>query len=170
MPSDLSFHIREATDADLVGLEWEGEYSRYRHLYQKSMQDAKKGRRVLLVSEAAEKLIGQIFIQLNTIPADPLKLPATGYLYSFRVRPKYRNIGIGTSLVRRAEEKLRQLAFRRVLIGVAKENKGARRLYERLGYKIFAEDPGKWSFIDDQNSEHVVNEPTYIMEKILSGP
>lgn len=168
MRADLSFRIREATEEDLLGLEWEGEYSRYRQLYQKSMKDARKGRRILLVSEAEEKLIGQIFIQLYTIPSDPLRLPATGYLYSFRVRPEYRNMGIGTSLVRNAEKKLLQLAFRRVLIGVAKENRDARRLYERLGYKILAEDPGEWSFIDDKNSEHLVHVPTYIMEKILT--
>lgn len=168
MRDDLSFRIREATEADLSGLEWEGAYRQYRHLYQNSMKEAKKGRRILLVSEAEHKLIGQIFILLHTIPADPLKLSATGYLYSFRVRSEYRNLGIGTSLMRSAEKNLRRLAFRRVLIGVAKENRDARRLYERLGYKILADDPGEWSFIDDENSERFVNEPTYIMEKILT--
>lgn len=168
MNDDVGFHIREATEADLIGLEWEGEYSQFRHLYERSMTEAKKGRRILLVSERDEKLIGQIFIQLHTIPADPLKLPATGYLYSFRVRPEYRNMGLGTSLVQSAEKKLHQLAFHRVLIGVAKHNKDARRLYERLGYSFLTEDPGEWSFVDENDDERFVNEPTYIMEKILS--
>lgn len=167
MIDKLSFRIREATESDLIGLEWEGEYSQYRHLYQRSMQEAKKGRRILLVSEAEDKLIGQIFIQLNTIPADPLKLPATGYLYSFRVRSEYRNLGIGTALVQSAEDKLSQRAFRRVLIGVAKDNMRARRLYQRLGYSFLVEDSGEWSFIDHKNDERFVNEPTYIMEKLL---
>jgi len=78
-----------------------------------------------------------------------------------------RNQGIGSSLIDSAEYVLLDRSFRRVLIGVAKVNDDARRLYQRHGYQIVAEDPGEWSFIDHNNQVQQVVEPTYIMEKVF---
>ena len=161
------FEIRTATNNDLPGLEWEGEYRRYRQIYRRALNEANRGRRILLVADMEGKLIGQIFIQLHTVSADPKRIPRTAYLYSFRVRPEYRNMGIGSSLVTMAEDTLREKAFHRALIGVAKENLDALRLYQRLGYEILAEDPGEWSFVDDENRLRTIVEPTYILEKYL---
>jgi ribosomal protein S18 acetylase RimI-like enzyme len=161
------YHIRQATFDDLPALEWDGEYRRYRRLYEQSMKDAERGRRILLVAEADRRLIGQIFIQLSTIPADPDRTPGTGYLYSFRVRQSHRNMGLGASLVQKAEDILGGIGFTRVLIGVAKENAGARRLYERLGYQVLTDDPGVWSYIDDNDEIQAIAEPTLIMEKLI---
>jgi ribosomal protein S18 acetylase RimI-like enzyme len=162
-----SFVIRAATSTDLPALEWEGEFRRFRRLYQRAMNESRRGRRILLVADMDGKLIGQIFVQLHTVPADPKRIPKTAYLYSFRVRPEFRNMGIGSSLVFNAEEALRKKAFQRALIGVAKENSGAMRLYQRLGYEILTEDPGEWSFVDHKNRVQNIVEPTFILEKYL---
>jgi ribosomal protein S18 acetylase RimI-like enzyme len=76
-------------------------------------------------------------------------------------------MGIGSSLIETAEKLLLERSFRRVLIGVAKENHDARRLYQRHGYRILAEDPGEWSFVDHENKVQHVVEPTYVMEKFF---
>ncbi|MCK5646028.1 MAG: GNAT family N-acetyltransferase [Anaerolineales bacterium] len=162
-----NFIIRNACSEDLPALEWEGEYRIFRRLYRRAMNEAKRGHRILLVADLIGRLIGQIFIQLHTISADPKKLPKTGYFYSFRVRSEYRNLGVGTSLVSSAEDALRRGNFQRALIGVAKDNSDALRLYERLGYRIISEDPGEWSFIDDENEVRKIVEPTFILEKYL---
>jgi len=162
-----NFIIRNANSDDLPALEWEGEYRIFRRLYRRAMIEAKKGHRILLVVDLEGRLIGQIFIQLHSISADPKKLAKTGYLYSFRVRSEYRNLGVGTSLVSSAEDALRKGNFQRALIGVAKDNSDALRLYERLGYRIISEDPGEWSFIDDENEVRKIVEPTFILEKYL---
>jgi ribosomal protein S18 acetylase RimI-like enzyme len=163
----VDFCIREAMETDLPALEWEGEYERFRLVYHRAMKEAKKGRQVLLIADFCGIVVGQIFILLNTVNADPRPQPYTGYLYSFRVKSDYRNRGIGTSLIENAETVLLERSFRRVLIGVAKENQDARRLYQRHGYEIIADDPGEWSFIDhNRQIQHVV-EPTFIMEKIF---
>lgn len=162
-----SFVIRAANSSDLPALEWEGEYSRFRMLYRRAMNEARRGRRILLVADMAGTLIGQIFVQLHTVPADPKRIPRTAYLYSFRVRPEYRNLGIGSTLVSEAEEALRQKVFQRALIGVAKENPRALRLYRRLGYELLTEDPGEWSFVDHKNRVQFIKEPTFILEKFL---
>jgi ribosomal protein S18 acetylase RimI-like enzyme len=161
------YRIREARERDLPALEWGGEFSHFRLVYRRAMKEAKQGRQILLVAEYDKNIVGQLFVLFNTIHADPRPIPYTGYLYSFRVKPEFRNQGIGGSLIRTAEEILVDRAFQRVLIGVAKINDSARRLYERFGYEVIAEDPGEWSFIDHKNQIQRVIEPTYIMEKLF---
>jgi ribosomal protein S18 acetylase RimI-like enzyme len=131
------------------------------------MKEAEMGRQTLLVAECSKNIVGQLFVLFNTVHADPRPIPYTGYLYSFRVKPEFRNQGIGSQLINRAEEMLLERAYQRVLIGVAKINDRARQLYERHGYEIIAEDPGEWSFVDHENQIQKVVEPTYIMEKFF---
>ena len=164
---DLIVQIREATEKDLPALEWGGEFSRFRLVYQRAMREANRGRQALLVAECGDDIVGQLFVLFSTVHADPRPVPYTGYLYSFRVKPSFRNQGIGGLLISKAEEILLERDFRRVLIGVAKINDDARRLYERRGYSIIAEDPGEWSFVDHENQIQRVVEPTYIMEKVF---
>lgn len=154
--------IRNGTERDLPAMEWEGEYRRYRRLYRLAMDEAKAGRRFVLVAEVSGRIIGQIIVQLNRADST-----GTGYLYAFRVRPEWRNRGIGTRLILEAEAALMGLGFRRTLIAVARDNPGARRLYERLGYSLFAEDAGEWSFVDDRGRLQRVVEPSWLLEKVL---
>jgi len=154
--------IRNGTERDLPGMEWEGEYRRYRRLYRMAMDETKAGRRFVLVAEVAGRIIGQIIVQLNRADS-----AGTGYLYAFRVRPEWRNRGIGTRLIIEAESALARLGFRRTMIAVARDNPRARQMYERLGYSLFAEEGGEWSFVDDRGKMQHVVEPSWLLEKVL---
>lgn len=157
--------IRQARSEDLRALEWEGEYQRFRTVYQRAYADSLRGRRVLLVAEMPGQIVGQIFMQVDSALAGGDGRAA--YLYALRVRPEYRSRGIATELVREAESILRQRGFSRVLISVAKDNDAARQLYERLGYEVFGEDPGNWSFFDDQGQPQEVHEPAFLLDRML---
>ena len=157
--------IRPARADDLRALEWEGEYRRFRTVYRRAFADSLQGRRILLVAEVLGKVVGQIFLQVDSALAGGDGRAA--YLYALRVRPEHRNQGIGTELVREAEVVLRQRGFSRVLISVAKDNQAARRLYERLGYEAFGEDAGNWSYFDDQGQPQEVHEPAFLLDKML---
>ena len=50
------------------------------------------------------------------------------------VDPRFRGLGIGTSLMHEAESKARTMGKRTMSLGVITENDGAIRLYQRLGY------------------------------------
>ena len=52
------------------------------------------------------------------------------------VDSRFRGMGIGTKLLQRAETVATNLGKRRMSLGVIDENDGARRLYERCGYKL----------------------------------
>lgn len=157
--------IRKARADDLEAIEWDGEYRRYRLVYQRAYAESLRGRRVLLIAEADGRVIGQIFVQVDSALSGGNNRAA--YLYALRVRPEYRNRGIGTELVREAESTLRQRGFVRALISVAKDNHAARRLYERLGYDVFGEDAGNWSYFDDRGHIQEVHEPAFLLEKML---
>lgn len=163
----LSYRIRELQKQDLPALEWDGVYQRYRRLYKLAWREAVRGRKLLLVAEVEHEIVGQIFVQLNGHPADPMEKDHTGYLYSFRVKPAYRNQGIGSRLIQTAEQRLLEHGFKRVIIAVARDNCHAQRLYNRLGFTHLIDDPGQWSYIDDRGQLKFVDEPAYLLHKDL---
>jgi ribosomal protein S18 acetylase RimI-like enzyme len=61
--------------------------------------------------------------------------PLAGYIQSICVRPQERGRGIGTALIRFAEERILRDSPN-VFICVSSFNTDARRLYERLGYQL----------------------------------
>jgi ribosomal protein S18 acetylase RimI-like enzyme len=167
MVEGLAFNIREGREEDLPALEWEGAYSHFRGVYKHAMLEARHGRRMLLVAEVDEQVVGQIFIQFNYYRAELDDGIPSGYLHAFRVRPEHRSQGIGTQLLRSAEDALRERGLDRAVVAVAKENKGALRLYRRLGYHILVEDPGIWSYVDHNGRLQHVHEPSYLFGKLL---
>lgn len=162
-----STRIRPATPRDLLAMEWEGEYRRYRRLYQQAMAEALRGRCSILLADAGGLVVGQVVVRFGTAPPQVGDAPDVGYLHAVRVRPAFRNRGIGTQLIMEAEALLRCRGFCRAALAVARDNPDARRLYERLGYAVIAEDPGDWSYLDDEGHWRQVHEPCHILEKVL---
>ena len=159
--------IRFATAEDLKALEWDGEFAHYRRLFKRAIDEARHGRRILLLAEIEQRVVGQIFVQLTTRATFSNHGVSSGYLYAFRVKPPYRNRGVGGQLLHEAEANLTARGFRRAVISVAKRNLAARRLYERAGYSAFSEDSGEWSYIDHEGRLREVHEPAFVMEKWL---
>jgi ribosomal protein S18 acetylase RimI-like enzyme len=160
-------NIRFATSKDLEALEWDGEYAHFRRLFERAIEEAQHGRRILLLAEIEGQLVGQLFVQLTTRANFSTEGVSSGYLYAFRVKPPYRNQGVGSQLIHEAESNLADRGFLRTVISVAKRNVAARRLYERAGYAVFTEDAGNWSYIDHEGRLREVREPAFVLEKWL---
>jgi ribosomal protein S18 acetylase RimI-like enzyme len=159
--------IRLLRRDDLRALEWSAEHVRYRRLFLSAFNDMEAGTRVLFVATADQGVVGRVFVQLDSTDTRYADGVRRGYLYALRVRPESQRKGIGTRLVAAAEAELRARGFRWAAIAVGKENPGALRLYHRLGYAIFSEDPGIWYFTDDQGNVRREHEPSWIMQKPL---
>lgn len=159
--------IRTGCEADLPALEWEGQYLHFRQVYRRAMEEALRGLRVVLVAEVEGQVVGQLFIQFRKTELAGTTRGRYGYLHAFRVRPSYRNLGIGTRLVAEAESILRARGCTRAMIAVARANPSALALYQRLGYAVTGDDPGKWSYLDHQGRVCHVHEPSYVLEKPL---
>ena len=66
------------------------------------------------------------------------------YLDDLSVTGPYRNRGIGTALIRRAEDYGKKLGLPLVIFHVEKSNRDALRLYERLGFRKLRDDGHRW--------------------------
>lgn len=157
--------IRKATVHDLPKLEWYGEYTHFRRVFQRTYNDQKQGQRLMLVADMNQFPVGQLFILLN------MRRSRTGirraYFYSLRVMEHLRGMGLGTHLLTFGEQLMQQHGFGSVIISAAKDNEGARRLYERLGYAVYAEDSGQWTYENHLGQTIQMNEPCWMLHKKL---
>jgi ribosomal protein S18 acetylase RimI-like enzyme len=165
-PLEQQIVIRRVIQRDLPALEWEGEFSHFRHLFSEAYRLQELGDVLMWVVDLPDfGIIGQLFIQLygpNQIQTSKTKY---AYIYGFRIRPDYRGMGIGSRLLKTVESDLIQRDFKRVSLNVARDNEAARRLYEREGFRVVAPEPGIWSYLDDQGRRRFVHEPAWRMEK-----
>jgi ribosomal protein S18 acetylase RimI-like enzyme len=162
--------IRPVRETELPALEWDGAYTHYRRVFRQTYDDVVRGQRLMLVAVDGQQLVGQVFVQLSSTETRYADGYDRGYLYSLRVRPDWQGQGLGTRLIRAAESALRARGFRVAVIAAGKDNPGARRLYERLGYRVFTDDPGVWYFVDVRGLQQSIHEPCWVMEKQLVAP
>lgn len=164
MKVQMPILFRYATRADLPKLEWYGQYSHFRNIFLRTFQDQVLGRRFMLLADSNNFPIGHVFVLLDHKEQERRR----AYMYSLRVMEMFRDLGIGTRLILESEQVIRERHFEWASIGVAKTNVGARRLYERLGYRVFREDEGRWNYIDHEGRTRHVHEPCWLLEKHLT--
>jgi ribosomal protein S18 acetylase RimI-like enzyme len=158
--------VRQATRADLPALEWDGELAHYRRLYTDTFRMAEQGRTLIWVADlTGTGVIGQLFVSLNGSRPELSNGVDRAYVYGFRVRPIYRNQGIGTKMMYMVEADLIQRGFSQVTLNVGRANQDAQRFYKRLGYRVIGADPGDWYYMDDKGRRCDVHEPAWRMVK-----
>jgi ribosomal protein S18 acetylase RimI-like enzyme len=163
--------MRFASRQDLPALEWNGEFSHFRRLYQDIYQSAVRGEALLWVAELLPQgVIGQVFVQLRSGRLELADGVIRAYIYGFRVKKPYRGQGLGAYMLAVIEADLLKRGFRQAVLNVNQDNPDARRLYERYGYQVVAPEAGRWSYIDDRGLKRNVNEPAWRMQKDLLLP
>lgn len=115
----------------------------------------------------AHGVIGQVFTQLISNRIELADGKDRAYIYGFRIRPAYRGQGLGSKMLKLVEIDLQQRGFRFVTLNVGQDNILARKLYERMGYRVVDSDPGEWSYLDHDGVHREVSEPAWRMEKTL---
>jgi len=160
--------IRNAEEQDLPALEWDGEFIHYRTLYRQIFQSAHEGRALIWIAEWGEVgLIGQVFVQLSSVRFDLADGNKLAYIYGFRVKSAYRNVGVGSKILNFIEDDLFQRLYEQATLNVVQTNKAALQFYLRHGYKISGTEPGRWTYIDHLGVQREVDEPAWRMEKSL---
>jgi ribosomal protein S18 acetylase RimI-like enzyme len=167
--TEEEFIIRPVEERDLQALEWDGAYRHFRRLFRRTFEDMRLGKRLLLMVEnrRSGEMVGQVFIQWNSSDPRFADGKRRGYLYALRIKPAYRKRGLGSRMISAAEAALRRRGMDTASIGVEKNNPRARALYERQGYRVIGDDPGRWSYIDHQGITREIAEPAWLMEKSL---
>jgi GNAT superfamily N-acetyltransferase len=151
-----------AQEIDLQGIEWEGEYTRFRQIYADVYQKSLKHKAIMWLAKSnIGEMVGQVFVQLP----NPKKNPV--YLHAFRVKEKYRGLGIGTKLMERVEMELLGLGYNSINLNVSFDNSKALKLYRLRGYQIFGNTPEYWEYYDENNVLQKVREPSWRLKKQL---
>lgn len=160
--------IRPAVKSDLPALEWGGEFRHFRTVYASAYERMVKGTAMIWIAElGGVGLIGQAFVQMMSDRPELADGWQRAYFYSFRIKPPFRNQGLGTRMLDFIEDYLCTRQFSRITLNVAKTNHDAIRLYRRVGFEIVAEEPGVWSYPDDAGTWQTVREPSWRMEKLI---
>jgi ribosomal protein S18 acetylase RimI-like enzyme len=165
---EIPITFRVATREDVPRLEWFGQYTHFRNLIRRAFREQLRGRRIMLVADFNGFPIAQVFIQLQSTHDHIADGMSRAYLYSFRVMDLFQGRGIGTRLLQEAEALLMARGFEITTLSVAQENTDALRLYQRNGYRIVGQDPGRWQYVDQYGITRYVEEPCWVMEKQLS--
>ncbi len=103
----------------------------------------------LLVAFVDEVPVGDVYLWCE--PVEEVEVaeafPGVPMLNHLEVAAGWQGQGIGTQLVRAAEDAARRRGHDRVVLGVGVDNPDARRLYERLGYVDWGQGPvvARWT-------------------------
>ena len=163
----LDVRLRLAVKSDLPKLEWYGQYAHFRGQFERAYREQQAGKRIMLVADCNDFPVGHVFIQLAGGDPSIVDGVTRAYLYAFRVMDMFQRQGIGTALLDSAEALARERGYQWTTIAVAKDNAGAKRLYEHRNYRIFREDSGEWSYHDHHGVRRWVREPCWLLEKHL---
>ncbi|PKO18191.1 MAG: hypothetical protein CVU39_01770 [Chloroflexi bacterium HGW-Chloroflexi-10] len=162
--------LRHLLQKDLPDLEWEGEYIHLRNVYRNAFEKAKEGKNILWVADLpGTGIIGQLFLQFNSARSDLADGYHRAYLYAFRIRPPYRNAGLGYKMLHTVELDLMNRSFWEISLNVARTNEAAIRFYQKYGFVIDGPESGEWSFRDHNNQLRQVSEPAWRMLKKIDN-
>ncbi|MBV9108691.1 MAG: GNAT family N-acetyltransferase [Gemmatimonadetes bacterium] len=167
---ELSFHlplaitIRPCTEEDLQELEWYGLFTHHREIFDDAFARQERGETLMLLAVANGFPIGQAWIDFDARPEEdePVAL-----IWAMRVYPFLQGHGIGARLLAAAEAAIRARGCRWSEIGVEKDNPRARRLYERMGYRLHRELLEGFSYTDGEGRTVHVPVDEWMLRKEL---
>ena len=155
--------LRALCESDNLALEWHGGAD-LRSFYETQWWAHSSGEAFVIVADFNGIPIGQAAIYWHGKPTHP-DIPD---LQSVRVDPAFQGQGIGTRLFEAAEIIVRARGLRHLSLSVGAENLGARRLYERLGFRVTSEPyQDAWQYVNARGEIVPVTETVLDMIKEL---
>lgn len=133
----LPVRVRDLLPQDLPACTWSGSGTHLSHV-ERALERAGAGEvEYLAVCTPADLpvAIGGVDYQVAE---------GAGTLWQLAVLPALQSCGLGTLLVRAAEQRIRDRGLRRAALAVEEDNPRARALYERLGYVAYGREPDAW--------------------------
>lgn len=116
----------------------------------------------MLLAEARNFPVAQVWIDLTRQAQDD-----AGVLWALRVLPGLQGAGIGSRLIGQAEALLRERDYRISEIGVERHNEDARRLYERLGYRLHRSETQRVPYESPDGKRHMMHIDELVFRKSL---
>ncbi|MBV9471078.1 MAG: GNAT family N-acetyltransferase, partial [Abitibacteriaceae bacterium] len=156
--------VRRLQEQDVRLLEWHGGPD-LRSFYEWQWDQHCIGALCTLVADFNGYPIGQGSIHWQGKPTHP-HIPD---IQSLRVMDAFRGLGIGSQLLRASERLVLAQGFSKLSLAVGIENPAARRLYERLGYRLAGEPYNDiWHYINAQGERVQIEELVVDLVKVLA--
>ncbi|MET9933711.1 MULTISPECIES: GNAT family N-acetyltransferase [unclassified Streptomyces] len=129
--------VRDLLPGDLPACTWSGSATHLRHVERELARAAAGEVDYLAVCTPVglPVAIGGIDYQVSE---------QAGTLWQLAVLPALQSCGLGTFLVRAAEQRILHRGLRRAELAVEEDNPRARALYERLGYAAYGRAADAW--------------------------
>jgi ribosomal protein S18 acetylase RimI-like enzyme len=150
--------IRRCRAEDLRALEWGGEFREHRAIIEEAFAQAAGGEQVMWVAEVAGAPVGQLWVELGR-----------ARLWAARVQSALQGRGIGTALVRAAEQDLLGRGHARASVAVEPSNARARRFWLSQGYRLLGRVTERWSYRTPAGSAVVAAAELDVLDKELEA-
>ncbi|MFE3649351.1 GNAT family N-acetyltransferase [Streptomyces sp. NPDC059152] len=133
----LPVSVRDLLPRDLPACAWSGSATHLRQVERELVRAAAGEVDYLAVCTPVDLpvAIGGIDYQVSE---------GAGTLWQLAVLPALQSRGLGTLLIRAAEQRIRDRGLRSAELAVEEDNPRARALYERLGYAAYGRAPDAW--------------------------
>ncbi|MEV0535544.1 GNAT family N-acetyltransferase [Kitasatospora sp. NPDC050463] len=161
--TDIRLHlsVRGLTDADLPSCGWAGSPKHVRELVHQ-IRRAEAGEIDYLA------VCTPVGLPVAVGGIDYTVKPGAGTLWQLSVHPALQSCGIGTLLIRSAEQRIGARGLTRAELGVEESNPRARALYERLGYRAFSRELDSWDVEAEDGSLQRYETMCTLMRKDLA--
>ncbi|MFF9087405.1 GNAT family N-acetyltransferase [Streptomyces sp. NPDC014991] len=138
--------VRDLLPRDLPACSWSGSATHLRHVERELARAAAGEVDYLAVCTSVDLpvAIGGVDYQVSE---------GAGTLWQLAVLPALQSLGLGTLLVRAAEQRIRNRGLHRAELAVEENNPRARALYERLGYVAYGREPDAW---DEEGADGLI--------------
>ncbi|MFD8754379.1 GNAT family N-acetyltransferase [Kitasatospora sp. NPDC059577] len=157
----LRLSVRDLTDADVPSCGWAGSPKHVRELVHQ-IRRAEAGEIDYLA------VCTPVGFPVAVGGIDYTVTPGAGTLWQLGVHPALQSCGIGTLLIRSAEQRIAARGLTRAELGVEEGNPRARALYERLGYRAFGRALDSWDVETEDGSLRRYETMCALMRKDLT--
>ena len=145
--------------------------ARQKHRERLGRQDA--GKAVYLVAWCGKIPVGHVLLEWSGTTDEPIasQLLNCPNLEDLFVVPQCRAKGVGSRLLQEAEARARQESYPRIGLGVAVDNIGARRFYQRHGYEDagFGEYKSGGGYVDRDGKDQTWEEICHYLVKLIQS-
>lgn len=151
----MTLTVRTATTPELERLE--AGWPTAGQVHASHLRQQESGRASYLVAWDGGMPLGSALVQWSGPVGDQARsrYPDAAEINHLQVRETARGQGVGTAIIEAAEALCRERGLTQVAVGVATDNDGAGRLYQRLGYRrTGVVDVSEYDWTDDTGRVH----------------
>ena len=126
--------IRKATGEEMLSLWGYDSIENASYTAKFFYRNISSGNAVFWTLDHNGELIGELYVFLNLDDNDFADGTSRAYLCAFRIKTEYRGKGLGSRLMEKALEELKENGFRSATIGVAIDEPQNIKMYHRKGF------------------------------------